>query len=900
LSSLLREAEARFILGKHIALLGHHLLSAVHGQPKAWLLPSSSYDIKNHFELLSTVMSKSDQDKLSTSIYFLIKAVFERCETTEKRAKAAQAIASISNEDADNRNLVTDIYWSAVCVAAERSWALDDIRPLITPTLLKLTIPNSFRWRVKLNLQKTIRDLEKVTRDFDSHPSRYLDYFESKKTKCDEAFAIRDSVLLALDGKFEKLKSRYAEISRAANLFICDIAINSGISNHTKEWLKSRTESGQLNALDLSQYLHSLREGNQRLSEAELLEIKKYVKEFEDPKLFQSAFRYVSSTGFDVSWGLELTSIVIENGWVQDHWSVNSVLKWLIDRGYTSQLENFLGSPEITRWIDMRSAAWLEDISQSKKIITEPLRLILNNALTNPESHDLGIVWMALGQSRWTREDIEDYFGKHSSVAQWNIPSRFQGVESRSDYLDELCRLSLVNPKTLNFVSPTFEFDEVFNATAITLAQFEADYSAHLVLDAIKERVPEFDWNIILKSVIKYFLPRAKTDQVSDNFMSYLVSEVTSLGIQLTIAELQRVIEWLAVGGSQEHREALFRKIVNSEQRNMSISLSFALPNTALKPNNHASQFETIARESGLLISTTAEGRLANLEYRTGRHFQRTPFAGPDASTWSSMRVILDDVIHEINQPLAALSNRLVGVSRRLGTIGIEKDSDVLDALAAMKRSLELIEDRMKDYRGLTAGGFGGGFFEITGSVREALSSISQAAKDQNVTLEINTGQLRETYYLRGDPFFFKQMLRNLVKNALNALKLVNRKGKIAVNLSIPSRFEQDILITISDNGPGIPEELRADIYKRGITSKPGHGLGLGLSLASSVAQSLGGSLRLRTTDSSGTTFVIDLPVTTTPEEMESVEDFNEVENASDGYGTVEQKVNDRNVKGKQ
>jgi two-component system C4-dicarboxylate transport sensor histidine kinase DctB len=115
-------------------------------------------------------------------------------------------------------------------------------------------------------------------------------------------------------------------------------------------------------------------------------------------------------------------------------------------------------------------------------------------------------------------------------------------------------------------------------------------------------------------------------------------------------------------------------------------------------------------------------------------------------------------------------------------------------------------------------------------------------------------------------------MLRNLVKNSLNALKSGPRKGKISINLAVPSKFQSDILITVSDNGPGIAPELRSEIYKQGITSKPGHGLGLGLSLASSVAHSLGGALRLRTTDASGTTFVIDLPATTSPE-LENFDD---------------------------
>ena len=67
--------------------------------------------------------------------------------------------------------------------------------------------------------------------------------------------------------------------------------------------------------------------------------------------------------------------------------------------------------------------------------------------------------------------------------------------------------------------------------------------------------------------------------------------------------------------------------------------------------------------------------------------------------------------------------------------------------------------------------------------------------------------------------------------------------------------------IRVSDNGPGVPEDLRARIFDPFFTTKSAvDGVGLGLFVAEGLVRSAGGRLRSTIESSGGATFVIDLP----------------------------------------
>ena len=70
------------------------------------------------------------------------------------------------------------------------------------------------------------------------------------------------------------------------------------------------------------------------------------------------------------------------------------------------------------------------------------------------------------------------------------------------------------------------------------------------------------------------------------------------------------------------------------------------------------------------------------------------------------------------------------------------------------------------------------------------------------------------------------------------------------------------VLIAVSDNGNGIPQNILDKIFQPFFTTKPtGQGTGLGLSLSYDIVKAHGGELKVETKEGEGTTFIIQLPV---------------------------------------
>lgn len=93
----------------------------------------------------------------------------------------------------------------------------------------------------------------------------------------------------------------------------------------------------------------------------------------------------------------------------------------------------------------------------------------------------------------------------------------------------------------------------------------------------------------------------------------------------------------------------------------------------------------------------------------------------------------------------------------------------------------------------------------------------------------------------------------NLVQNALQATP---RHGAVAVNLVGGG---EGATLTVSDEGPGIPDELRARLFEPGYSGRKG-GSGLGLAISRLIARQMGAELTLERTGPGGTTFALRLP----------------------------------------
>ena len=110
---------------------------------------------------------------------------------------------------------------------------------------------------------------------------------------------------------------------------------------------------------------------------------------------------------------------------------------------------------------------------------------------------------------------------------------------------------------------------------------------------------------------------------------------------------------------------------------------------------------------------------------------------------------------------------------------------------------------------------------------------------------------------LYGDRNQIKQAILNLVLNSVEAMP----KGGIISIAADPDPDTHSVRITISDTGPGVPEELQSNIFEPFVTTKQdGKGVGLGLSVVYGIVTQHDGSIRLESEADKGATFILNLP----------------------------------------
>ena len=108
------------------------------------------------------------------------------------------------------------------------------------------------------------------------------------------------------------------------------------------------------------------------------------------------------------------------------------------------------------------------------------------------------------------------------------------------------------------------------------------------------------------------------------------------------------------------------------------------------------------------------------------------------------------------------------------------------------------------------------------------------------------------------------RVILNLINNAFYTVTERKKQGEAGYEPQVKVSTQKTgnkVLISVSDNGTGIPDAIREKIFQPFYTTKPtGQGTGLGLSLSYDIVKAHGGEIKLETKDKTGTTFIIQLP----------------------------------------
>ncbi len=212
-------------------------------------------------------------------------------------------------------------------------------------------------------------------------------------------------------------------------------------------------------------------------------------------------------------------------------------------------------------------------------------------------------------------------------------------------------------------------------------------------------------------------------------------------------------------------------------------------------------------------------------------------------TSMDAQRSFLAETSHELRTPLTSLQGFLERASRRHDA-GQNINRDLDDAKRISQTMSRLVADLLQLSRGELVQ-------ELVPHLIDPYSDILQPVSQEFSGVRL-TGEEGET--LVGDPERLKQLVRNLVANAVRA---TGDASKVELRL----RSENDAVhLEVADTGPGIPEEMLPYIFDK-FYKGAGGGAGLGLAIAKQIADVHQGTLMVESTVGQGSTFRLTLPV---------------------------------------
>ncbi|MBL8638867.1 MAG: response regulator [Alphaproteobacteria bacterium] len=218
----------------------------------------------------------------------------------------------------------------------------------------------------------------------------------------------------------------------------------------------------------------------------------------------------------------------------------------------------------------------------------------------------------------------------------------------------------------------------------------------------------------------------------------------------------------------------------------------------------------------------------------------------------------LANMSHEIRTPL----NGIVGMSDLLNDTN--PTSEQIGYIEALKFSAMGLTDLINDILDISKIESGKMVveslpFDLIDVFNQMLPSATLKASEKNVEIETMIEPNFHRYY-RGDPTRIRQILINLIGNAVK----FTDQGHVKITLK--SNQDHHVIFEIEDTGIGIPDNKKADLFKKfsqgavEINRKYG-GTGLGLAICKELANMMGGDIGFLSNEFGGTTFWIRLPL---------------------------------------
>ncbi len=256
-----------------------------------------------------------------------------------------------------------------------------------------------------------------------------------------------------------------------------------------------------------------------------------------------------------------------------------------------------------------------------------------------------------------------------------------------------------------------------------------------------------------------------------------------------------------------------------------------------LQRSNEALQAESVERKQAEEARREAQAELARV------------------SRVTTMGELTASLAHEVNQPIAAAVTNANTCLRWL----TRDHPDLEEAREAASRIVKdatraagiisrvrLLFKKSTPQRELV---------DVNEAIREMIVLLRSEATRYNITVRMELAA--DLPRIMGDRVQLQQVLMNLIVNSIDAMKEVDGAPELAVKSQRTEK--EEVLVSVSDTGVGLPPQHADQIFNAFFTTKP-HGTGMGLRISRSIVESHGGRLWAADNSPHGANFCFTLP----------------------------------------
>lgn len=235
---------------------------------------------------------------------------------------------------------------------------------------------------------------------------------------------------------------------------------------------------------------------------------------------------------------------------------------------------------------------------------------------------------------------------------------------------------------------------------------------------------------------------------------------------------------------------------------------------------------------------------------------------------WQAQHLIgqlTSSILHEVNNKLISIDLLVDSLNEELSELARwpEKAEDAT-FLSRLERDVEKISAAQQQasglrdwYLGLTATD-DSMLVDLGVLANDMIRALGTQARQNNVILSLDIP--RDLPPVRARLSQLRQIFLNVMLNAIQQMAIVNRDGRLVIQISNESNADLPLMVQFSDDGPGIHPQLWEHIFEFGFTTKR-NGAGLGLTISRQAATSIGGRLRVENSHIFwGSTFLLELP----------------------------------------